>query len=81
MTTDPVSDWAERMDEGGPHVENFLRVGFVGVGVIVTAMVDALMSGPHADEIDIVFHPDLRLEAPNLRRGTVKSVSHRIINW
>ena len=57
MITDPVSDWAERMDEGGPHVENILRVGFVGVGVIVTAMVDALMSGPHADEIDIVLSP------------------------
>jgi pyrroline-5-carboxylate reductase len=50
--TDPVSGWAERMDEGRP-----LRVGLVGVGAIATAMVDALMSGPHADEIDVVLSP------------------------
>jgi pyrroline-5-carboxylate reductase len=50
--TDPVSDLAEHMDEGPP-----LRVGFVGVGAIATAMVDALMSGPHADEIDVVLSP------------------------
>jgi pyrroline-5-carboxylate reductase len=47
-----VSGWAEGMDEG-----RSLRVGFVGVGAIATAMVDALMSGPHADEIDIVLSP------------------------
>jgi pyrroline-5-carboxylate reductase len=40
------------MDEGGP-----LRVGFVGVGAIATAIVDALVSGPHADEIDVVLSP------------------------
>jgi pyrroline-5-carboxylate reductase len=40
------------MDEGRP-----LRVGFVGVGSIAAAMVDALMSGPHADEIDVVLSP------------------------
>jgi pyrroline-5-carboxylate reductase len=40
------------MDEG-----RSLRVGFVGVGAIATAIVDALMSGPHADEIDIVLSP------------------------
>jgi pyrroline-5-carboxylate reductase len=50
--TDLVSGWAERMDEGRP-----LRVGFVGVGTIATAIVDALMSGPHADEIDVVLSP------------------------
>lgn len=52
MITDPVSGWAERMDEERP-----LRVGFVGVGAIATAIVDALMSGPHADKIDIVLSP------------------------
>jgi pyrroline-5-carboxylate reductase len=40
------------MDEGRP-----LRVGFVGVGAIATAIVDSLMSGPHADEIDILLSP------------------------
>jgi pyrroline-5-carboxylate reductase len=52
MMTDPVSGRAERMDEGGPF-----RVGFVGVGAIAAAIVDALMSGPHADEIDVVLSP------------------------
>jgi hypothetical protein len=34
-------------------------------------------------EVDVIMDPDLdlRLEAPNFRRGTVKSVSHRITNW
>jgi pyrroline-5-carboxylate reductase len=50
--TDPVSGWAEHMDAGRP-----LRIGFVGVGSIATAMVDALMSGPRADEIDVVLSP------------------------
>ena len=50
--TDPVSGWAERMDG-----ERHLRVGFVGVGAIAAAMVDALMSGPNADEIDVVLSP------------------------
>ena len=49
---DPLSGWAERMDEG-----RLLRVGFVGVGAISTAIVDALMSGPHAEEIDVVLSP------------------------
>jgi pyrroline-5-carboxylate reductase len=52
MIADPVSGWAERMDEG-----RLFRVGLVGVGAIATAIVDALMSGPHADEIDIVLSP------------------------
>jgi hypothetical protein len=36
-----------------------------------------------ARKVDVIMDPDLdlRLEAPNLRRGTVKSVSHRITNW
>jgi pyrroline-5-carboxylate reductase len=50
--TDPVSGWAARMDEGRPW-----RVGLVGVGAITTAIVDALVSGPHADKIDIVLSP------------------------
>jgi pyrroline-5-carboxylate reductase len=37
--------------------KKILRVGFVGVGAIATAIVDALMSGPHADEIDVVLSP------------------------
>jgi pyrroline-5-carboxylate reductase len=57
VITDPVSGWAERMDEVRPHVDNALRVGFVGVGAIATAIVDALMSGPHAAEIDVVLSP------------------------
>ena len=32
-------------------------MGFVGVGAIATAIVDALMSGPHAEEIDVVLSP------------------------
>jgi len=64
------------MDEGRP-----LRVDFVGVGVIATAIVDSLMSGPHAGEIDVVLsHPDRRLEAPNLRRGT-RQVAGSSISW
>ena len=47
-----MSGWAAAMEKG-----RSLRVGFVGVGAIVTAMVDALMSGPHADQIDIVLSP------------------------
>jgi pyrroline-5-carboxylate reductase len=34
-----------------------LRVGFIGVGAIATAMVDALLSGPHANEIHVVLSP------------------------
>jgi pyrroline-5-carboxylate reductase len=37
--------------------EPAVHVGFVGVGAIATAIVDALMSGPHAEEIDVVVSP------------------------
>jgi pyrroline-5-carboxylate reductase len=50
--TDPLSGWAAGTDE-----RRSWRVGFVGVGAIAAAMVDALMSGPHSEEIDVVLSP------------------------
>ncbi len=34
-----------------------MRLGFVGVGAISEAVVNALMTGPHASELDIVLSP------------------------
>jgi len=54
------------------------RVGFVGVGAIATAIVEALVSGPHADEIDIVLSPRSAPRSAELaeRHRQVRVVSH-----
>jgi pyrroline-5-carboxylate reductase len=61
------------MDDGHP-----LRVGFVGVGAIAAAIVDALMSGPHADELDVVLSPRSAPRSAELaaRHPHVRVASH-----
>lgn len=43
-----------------------LRVGVVGVGTIALALVEAIVSGPHSDDVDVVLSPRSRERAEGL---------------
>ncbi len=46
-----------------------LRVGVVGVGTIAAALVEAIVTGPRADEVDVVLSPRSRERAERLAEG------------
>jgi pyrroline-5-carboxylate reductase len=51
-----VSDTSESAHWRLP-ADGIVRVGFVGVGTIVSAIVEALMAGPHADRCEVTLSP------------------------